>query len=188
MQTAEQPERAAVRAKAPRPRRTTNPSRSTGEGIQWVQIPWECDEVAVQEAVRCLGGPPTTPERLLLLGMLELAIRDISLASVVAQYDPQASQRKPAEDGKPCGEVQHFHRKVVSDALAWMLSDDDDYPFAFRPVCAQLGFDPDAILDRLRVRRWAHLARWVNWEPDRAYSRAARKREAGRRAERQGAA
>src|SRR5262245_17716929 len=39
-----------------------------------------------------------------------------------------------------------------NDALAWFGSDDDT-PFSFRWVAAQLGFDADWLLDRVRRRQ-----------------------------------
>jgi hypothetical protein len=43
-----------------------------------------------------------------------------------------------------------------SDTLAWFRSDDDS-PFSFRWVAAQLGFDAEWLRDRIRRRQ--HVAR-----------------------------
>jgi len=46
----------------------------------------------------------------------------------------------------PCSSKQHVA------AVRWLENDDEAWPLAFRPACAELGLDPDAVRVRMRVR------------------------------------
>ena len=35
--------------------------------------------------------------------------------------------------------------KEHAKAAAWLVSDDEEWPLAFRPACAELGLDPSAV-------------------------------------------
>jgi len=53
--------------------------------------------------------------------------------------------------------VREHHNKVgyqpeVTRDLAWIQSDDAEWPYSFVPLCHQLGLDPDFV--RMVVRSW----------------------------------
>ena len=41
--------------------------------------------------------------------------------------------------------------KQYAAAVRWVLNEDDRWPYAFRPACAELGLDADAVRTRVRA-------------------------------------
>ena len=64
-------------------------------------------------------GTSVRPEVKLELALLEQAMEDL---------------RRPSR-----------RKRKYRDALLWVASDDERWPFSFLNVCARLGFDPDAV-------------------------------------------
>ena len=83
--------------------------------------------------------------------------------SVGAQWNgdtsgPRALMLAVLEDALQCIERgrrrRRFHaRRLAAEAEAWVRSDRRDWLFSFLNVCDVLGFDPDAIRQRLLATR-----------------------------------
>jgi hypothetical protein len=104
-------------------------------------VSFEADILAVQDFDRIHRSQPRSPERDLMLAILEEALND---------YQRCFSAR----DNKG--------RKRFADALAWIMNIDSEWIFSFINCCEVLGIDPDYLRRGLlrrkqgkRVRLWS---------------------------------
>lgn len=93
-----------------------------------------------QQPQRYVRGEPGVVA--LLAAVLEEALRNA--AGVVLSNSSRA--------GRPS--------RVAEEAQEWLLSPEEDYVFACRPICGALGIDPDAFQAEVKVALLAgHLKR-----------------------------
>lgn len=76
--------------------------------------------------------PPLTPEQRLMWAVLEEAYRSLQLFARVAT-EPKIAKR---------------HQETTD----WFLSDDEAWPYAFRPLCRGIGMNASAVRRGLRKR------------------------------------
>jgi hypothetical protein len=63
------------------------------------------------------------------------------------------------------------YRRRIAEDLEWILSDDDEWPFSFRRLCAV--FDLDPVWVREVVQRWISTPRHLRDRPACPYRQAA---------------
>ena len=94
-----------------------------------------CDTSGILPAQMSVGARwngDTSGPRALMLAVLEDAVQCI-------------------ERGRRC---RRFHtRRLAAEAEDWMRSDRRDWPFSFVYVCEVLGFEPDALRNRVLAMR-----------------------------------
>lgn len=78
----------------------------------------------VQFDVIWKGTSSTTPERRLLVAMIEQAAADVRL------FKGRANARA---------------KRMYADAREWLRSNDRSHPFAFLTICDQLGLSPSSV-------------------------------------------
>jgi hypothetical protein len=95
-------------------------------------VRFEADILAGQDFDRIYRSPPRSPERDLMLAILEEALNDY-------QRCWKARDKKS--------------RKRFTDARAWILSTDSEWIFSFINCCEVLGIEPDYLRQGLRLWR-----------------------------------
>jgi hypothetical protein len=110
-------------------------------GLRFDETPvvrFETDILAAQDFDRIYRSRPRSPERDLMLAILEEALND---------YQRCFSDR----DKKG--------RKLFSDARAWIMNTDSEWIFSFTNCCEALGVQPDYLRQGLRLWRKAKRPR-----------------------------
>jgi hypothetical protein len=88
------------------------------------------------------GGASLQPEKRLMLAVLEEAVTTLQ-RHAFAQTGPG--------------------RRIFADVQAWIVSDDEQWPFSFLNACHALGLEPDYL--RSGLRRWRDRLRAARTAP-----------------------
>ena len=96
-------------------------------------VRFEADILAAQDFDRIYRSRPRSPERDLMLAILEEALNDY-----------QRCFSAPDKKGRNC----------FTDARAWILNTDSEWIFSFINCCEVLGIEPDYL--RQGLLRWKH--------------------------------
>jgi hypothetical protein len=104
-------------------------------------VRFEADILAAQDFDRIYRSRPRSPERDLMLAILEEALNDY-----------QRCFR--AHD--------HKARKRFADARAWVMNTDSEWIFSFINCCEVLGIEPDYLRQGLRLWRQAKRPRFAS--------------------------